>query len=83
MSDDVLLRCSYFKQPDGSYLEVRYFGRHIMWAGLAPVVLFHLADLPWGPFRESSPSLALVKEGPKALVLYRGLAAASQPCILA
>ena len=69
MSDDnVLVRCSYFKQPDGSYLEVRYFGRRIVWVEPVPFFLLAIHDWPWQVGR--SPSLALIKEGAKALTIY-------------
>jgi hypothetical protein len=83
MSDNVLVRCSYFQQPDGSYLEVRHIGRHIV-AEPAPVLFLEyrklFAPAHWSPekpfwalHQEPSSSLALVKEGPKALTIcHRG-----------
>lgn len=68
MSGDVLVRCSYFRQPDGTYIEVRYIGRRIVWVEtFVPFFRLMTGDWPWEFDR--SPSLALVKEGPKALVL--------------
>jgi len=67
--EDVLLRCLYVKQPDGSYLEVRYFGRTIVWVGQAPVLIFQHSVWPW--LNQEPPSLALVKEGPKAITVKR------------
>jgi hypothetical protein len=80
MSDDVLLRRLYYEE-NGQWMEARYYGRRVVWVGPAPVLLLHLCRWPWRT--QEPPSLALVKEGPKAIILYRGAIAARQPCILA
>jgi hypothetical protein len=66
MTDDVLLR-SIFYERDGQWFEARYYGRKIVWTGPAPV--FFLNTYGWPRFFQKSPSLALVKEGPKALTI--------------
>jgi hypothetical protein len=78
--DDVLLRRTYFKRGD-RWFEVRYFGRHIVWVEELPLFLMTSHSWPW--LFPESPSLALVKEGPKALILYRGQATVSQPRTIA
>jgi hypothetical protein len=65
--EDVLLRSLFVKTDDG-YLEVRYYGRRVVWVGPAPVSWMYYGAWPW-LWLEPSPSLAIVKEGPKALVL--------------
>lgn len=76
-NESILLRSMYIQTDDG-YLEIKYYGRRIVWIGAAPVFFLEVADWPWHfdrsepiPYRPWwMPSLALVKEGPKALTVY-------------
>ena len=72
MRDMVEVRESYFKQADGTYRVRQQIGNHVLWEGPSPVVFisWSAADLPRNLIRK--PATALVKEGPKAIVKWRG-----------
>jgi hypothetical protein len=70
MSATVTIRESYFKRSDGTIFMRRQIGTHVLWEGVSPVVFvkWSAADVPWDLIHK--PVTELVKEGPKAMVVY-------------
>jgi hypothetical protein len=100
MDDKFLVRCSYFRYPDGKVVEVRSIGRRIVsiepcpvifacWKSLfEPSLTAHLDTMSSDGAKRAYKAMqscaevagkyffepqctALVKEGPKAMVVYR------------
>ena len=71
MEESVLLRCVYFKR-DGVLYEARFLGRRMLWCERAQVVFIDWPRMMWKVEGfDAKPCTALVKEGPKAIVLAR------------
>jgi hypothetical protein len=74
MRDDgmVEVRESYFKRGDGTVYMTRKIGKHILYEGLAQVsfISWSPEGLPWYYDAFRSSVTAIVKEGPKAMVLH-------------
>jgi hypothetical protein len=70
----VEVRETYYKRPDGSMWMRRQVGSCVLWEGPSPVVFINwsAAWKPWDLVRK--PAVSLVKEAPKAMVLWR------EPC---
>ena len=66
----VEVRESYFKNGNGTIFMRRQIGNQIIFEGPAQVafISWDMGDLPWN----RKPVLELVKEGPKAMVVYGG-----------
>ena len=64
----VEVRESYFKRGDGKIYMRRQIGKHILYEGPAQCcfISWDVADLPWN----RKPETSLVKDGPKAMVVY-------------
>ena len=69
MSSMVVMRESYFRMPDGAIHMRLYIGTHVFYEAPSqlPFVQWSPPELPWNTVHE--PITALMKEGPKAMVL--------------
>ena len=78
--ESVLLRCLYYRGKGGEIREARFLGKRLVWDEPVNIVFFPARTFScWeGAFGGPMPwwvrvkQTALVKEGPKAMVMYEG-----------